>query len=299
MKNGIPAGLWLEVRVQLRSHHKLTSSARTLGIPRVHLLGHLVSLWLGALEFAEDGDLWRGSEEKTHRFIESLAELTFPPERFVEVLRLDGWLDDWCIHDWLDYAGKYLYSRYKSHNRKKLAAIWAKHGRAYGRDGEKDDGAEETDDGGDGDVNGMRVGCERDVNGMSLNLPLTLNPNNNPNSNLKPLTLNPSTQDRKEMKSPKGGVGENAATSGDRAEPQAGKSPKGITSLARGAEPPPEPAEREDAMLESSAKKNAGFFNSCKEGSRVKGFIATQDELTGDAVPLKQVFEAFMPLLSF
>ena len=161
---------WLEVRVQLRNHHKLNSSATSLGIPRVNLLGHLVALWLGVLEFAEDGDLWRGNEEKTLRFIASLAELPFLPERFVEVLRLDGWLDGWLIHDWLDYSGRYLYAKYKSRHRSKLAEIWAKHGRRYGEGGD-----------------GMRMGCERDADGLDLGcdsrLPLTLYP--------IPSTLNP------------------------------------------------------------------------------------------------------------
>lgn len=239
-------GLWLEVRVQLRGHHKLNASAKTLGIPRVYLLGHLVSLWLGVLEYAEDGDLWRGTEEKTLRFIESLAELPFDPARFVEVLRLDGWLDGWLIHDWLDYAGKYLHAKYKSHNRQRLVEIWTKHGRTYGRDGEKRNGG------------GPRLGREWDAVGPSLEpdsaLPLTQDP--------QPTTLNPYTLDEKKGENPKGGVG--------------------------GSPGPPD-----------GAKEKAGFFNLLSEGSRVKGFVPTQAELTGGGVTHKEVFEAFMPLLNF
>jgi hypothetical protein len=240
---GMKATHWLEVRVQLRNHHKLASSARSLEIPRVNLLGHLVSLWLGVLEFAEDGDLWRGDEAKTLRFIASLAELSFDPERFVEALRLDGWVDGWLIHDWLDYAGKYLYAKYKSHNRKKLVEIWTKHGRRYG-------------EGGDGV--GMHVGCERDADGPGAgcdsSLPLTLNP--------IPSTLNPYTLDETKINSPKGGVGGNAA-----AEPE--------------------------------KQENAGYSGFSFQGSRVKGAVATQAELTGDGVTHKQVYEAFLPLLIF
>ena len=249
---------WLEVRVQLRNHHKLNSSAKSLEIPRIYLLGHLVGLWLGALEFAEDGDLWRGDEESTLRFIASLAELPFDPERFVEVLRLDRWLDGWLIHDWLDYAGKYLYAKYKSHNKSKLVEIWAKHGRVYGEGRD----AVGMQVGCERDAVGMELGCERDADGLEVgcgsSLPYTLNPNNPTPSTLNPLALK---ETKKE--SPKGGVGGNAA---------------------------PEPEKRGNT---------GSFIFSSSQGSRVQSAVATQAELTGDGVTHRQVYEAFLPILSF
>lgn len=115
--------LWIEVSVDLRWHPKLISSAKSLNIPKVYLEGHLVSLWSGALEYAEDGDLWRGDDDSSLRFFESLAEIPAEPQRFLDVLRLDRWLDGWLIHDWLDHAAKYLIARYSSHNRERLVEI--------------------------------------------------------------------------------------------------------------------------------------------------------------------------------
>ena len=239
------AGAWLEVRIQMRNHYKVLSSAKLLEIPSAYMRGLLLSLWLGALEFAEDGDLWRGDDQTSIRFVGALAEAPFEPERFIEVLRLDRWLDGWIIHDWLDYVGKLLYAKYKSSNRKRLVDIWAKHGRQYGRGGENDD----ADEGCDWDANGMSSGCEN-------RLPLTLNPNP------ETITLNPYALDKKKGKSPKGGLGEKPANADGR-----------------------------------NNQGEQGAFQVFSEGKRVKGFVATQAELTGGGLTHKEVYEAFLPLL--
>jgi hypothetical protein len=183
--------LWIEVRVNLRWHPKVISSAKSLGIPKVHFEGHLVSMWSGALEYAEDGDLWRGDEERSVRFVESLAEIPGDPAAFISALRLDRWLDGWLIHDWLDYSGRYLISRYKSHNRERLVEIWEKHGKVYGRDPA------------DSTSQGKSSGSGREANGTDFCLPYTHNPT--------PSTLNPLALKETKKESPKGGVGENAA----------------------------------------------------------------------------------------
>ena len=186
--------LWIEVRVELRWHPKLISSAKSLAIPKVYLEGHLVSLWSGALEYAEDGDLWRGDEERSIRFIESLAEIPDNPGRFIEVLRLDHWLEGWLIHDWLDHAAKYLIAKYKSHNRERLVEIWAKHGKVYGR--EQDNGTSQ----------GKLLGMDGEVVGTNSDPPLTLNPEPLP-LNQKPITLNPRTLNKRKESNPMGGAG--------------------------------------------------------------------------------------------
>ncbi|MCD8349170.1 MAG: hypothetical protein LUC93_00980, partial [Planctomycetaceae bacterium] len=232
------AGAWLEVRIQMRNHYKVLSSAKLLDIPNAYMRGLILSLWLGALEFAEDGDLWRGDDTASIRFVGALAEVPFEPERFIEVLRLDRWLDGWLIHDWLDYVGKLLYTKYKSSNRGRLVEIWTKHGRQYGRGTDSDD-----EEGCGEDAEGMSSGCQK-------RLPSTLNPNP------IQITLNPYALDNKKGESPKGGLGESETNQGEQ-----------------------------------------GILHNRLEGKRVKGFVATQAELTGDGLPHKEVYEAFLPLL--
>ncbi len=228
--------LWIEVSVDLRWHPKLISSAKSLDLPKVYLQGHLVNLWSGALEYAEDGDLWRGDEAGSLRFFESLAEIPSEPQRFLDVLRLDRWIDGWLIHDWLDHAAKYLITRYSSHNRDRLMEIYAKHNRVYGRDSDK---AGSTSQGKLWGSNGEAVADNSDP-------PKTHNP--------KPPTRNPYTPKETNKENPKGGVGGN------------------------------------DGVPRAS-------FSLIPSGSRVKGCAYSQAELTGDALPHKIVFEAFMPVL--
>lgn len=93
-----------------------------------YLIGHLHLLWHAALEQAEDGDLTRWSDE----FIAESADFPGDAPQFVRLLQDHKWLDGKLLHDWPDYAGKYLVGKYAKDHRDKLVAIWAKHGRIYG-----------------------------------------------------------------------------------------------------------------------------------------------------------------------
>ena len=126
--------LYGKIRTELLRHPKLIASAKSLALPKVYLVGHLTSMWLNALEFAEDGDLWRGNDEASLRFFESLADIPAEPERFLAVFRKDRWLDDWLIHDWLDHTSELLISRHSSHHRQLLVEIYRKHNRIYGKE---------------------------------------------------------------------------------------------------------------------------------------------------------------------
>jgi hypothetical protein len=95
--------------------------------------------------------------------------------------------------------------------------------------------------------------------GDRLDLPVTLSPSVSPNGNER-VTLSPSAHEKGEIRSPKGGGGGNSRS-------------------------PP-----------------AGERASCsnfQEGSRAQGFPILQSELSGDGLTLKEVFEAFYPLLAF
>ncbi len=258
--------LYARISADLRHHPKVVSSAKSLDIPKVYVIGHLISMWLGALEFAEDGDLWRGDDESSLRFFESLAEIPGDTTRFLEVFRRDRWLDGWLIHDWLDYTGDLLVARYSSHNRPLLVAIYQKHNRVYGRETEgvpdlpHPDGAHGKLLGSDREVGGNKPGSS----GNQSDLPVTPSP--------KPQALNPITQKVKEK------VTLNPLTP----ETQEKRSPM----RGMGGSSPP-----------TSSGKPRAFSEILKEGSWEPGYPVTQSQLTGDGLSHKDVFEAFLPLL--
>ena len=193
--------LYGKIRAELLRHPKLIASAKSLALPKVYLVGHLTSMWLGALEFAEDGDLWRGSDEASLRFFESLADIPADPERFLAVFRQDRWLDDWLIHDWLDHTSELLISRHSSHHRSLLVEIYRKHNRIYGSgldDEPHPDGVQGKLLGSEWEAHGKRVASVGDHSDP----PLTLSP--------KPKTPSPITQEIKERKKPNWGLGENS-----------------------------------------------------------------------------------------
>lgn len=91
-------------------------------------MGHLHALWHVALEQQEDGDLSSWSDE-------SIAEYSdFPGDapQYVRLLQKYRWLDGKIIHDWLDYAGRFLMKKYSTSGRERLVDIWFKYGRIYG-----------------------------------------------------------------------------------------------------------------------------------------------------------------------
>ena len=81
------------------------------------------------MEQQEDGDLSKWSDA----FIAESADYTGDPEQFVQALQKYGWLDGKRIHDWIDYAKRYLESKYRTNNPQRLHEIWALYGKAYGK----------------------------------------------------------------------------------------------------------------------------------------------------------------------
>ena len=113
---------WLEVHQELRDHRKLYACADELNVEPVLLLGTLVSLWLWALDNAQDGSLAGVSNR-------SIARAAKWPERkadkLVEALISNGWIDrdgdDLVLHDWSDYAGRLMDRRAADADRKRRA----------------------------------------------------------------------------------------------------------------------------------------------------------------------------------
>lgn len=120
---------WIESHTNVSRHRKTVECASALRIPVVHFVGHLHLLWHAVLEQQADGDLAKWSDAA----ISAAALYTGSAPRFVAVLISNGFLDsDRKIHDWLDYAGKYLTRKYGTSDKQRLIEIWAKHGRQYG-----------------------------------------------------------------------------------------------------------------------------------------------------------------------
>jgi len=99
------------------------------------MVGHLTTLWANVLELAEDGDITKWSVED----IADYAGWEDDPKWFYTALLndKDGWLDEKdgkrLIHDWWEYAGRYLKAKYKTHNPNKLTYIETLYGKTLGK----------------------------------------------------------------------------------------------------------------------------------------------------------------------
>lgn len=118
---------WIESHTVLSRHRKLRELAIALRLRPAYVAGHLHLLWHAALEQQEDGDL----SSWTDQFIADQADFAGDAPQFVRLLQQLRWLDDRLIHDWLDYAGRYLESKYKTSNPRRLREIWNAHGINY------------------------------------------------------------------------------------------------------------------------------------------------------------------------
>lgn len=115
---------WIESHTVLVRHRKVVDFAIILGIKPVAAIGHLHALWHSVLEQAEDGDLSQWSD----KFIAAAASWDGDSEYFCKALRGCLWLDPGnLVHDWLDYAGRYLETKYKSSHPEFLRQIKEKH----------------------------------------------------------------------------------------------------------------------------------------------------------------------------
>lgn len=125
---------WIESHQTLASHPKTRKAARALGIPPVHLMGHLHCLWHWALDLAEDGDLskfdaediaiaaqWDGDGQQ---LVDALLDCGFGDGP--GFLERDGSYGDpqaglsgaLVLHDWWAYAGKLVARRQQDRERK-------------------------------------------------------------------------------------------------------------------------------------------------------------------------------------
>ena len=284
--------LWLAISVDLVFHPKLICAAIDLEVDEAHMLGILTRTWLMAFKYAKDGELWRGDEDATFRFVSVITGYKGDVNQLVEVLRRNHWLDGWLIHDWLDYVGPFLVKSFKTSRRPWLVATWKKHGRIYGArqmqeeegDGEGEDATpdgEPPDDGGrsrpstepDGDdsgsdqeVVGNQSGSEQELQPKPINNPI---PIQTINREIEPKTLSPPAQGKKKRKALNGGLG-GIATVGD---------------VLGSMDSAPEPA------------KDRGFLIFVKEGGRAEGLNTPDFPLS--LVTVEDVYAVYQNVLRF
>ena len=102
---------WLQVHQSLRNHRKTLSAARRLEISSVQLAGHLVFLWLWAIDNSPSGDLAGIEAEVLAEAAGWAGEAAAFLEALVAVDFLEGEPGAWAIHHWHDYTGRLLERR--------------------------------------------------------------------------------------------------------------------------------------------------------------------------------------------
>lgn len=118
---------WIESHTVLLRHRKIIQVSADLSIPPVHLIGHLHALWHAVLEQQEDGDL----TDWPNVMIAQAASYPGDADLFVCTLQARNLLDGKIVHDWLDYAGRYLTGKYRTSNPRKLKQIYTLHKTVY------------------------------------------------------------------------------------------------------------------------------------------------------------------------
>ncbi len=97
---------WIEVHQALRDHKKTLSLGKELNIRPVYVIGHLVSLWLWAVDNAPAGDITSIPADT----IATASQWRGNNDRYLQALINSGWVDKskrrLLLHSWHNYAGK-------------------------------------------------------------------------------------------------------------------------------------------------------------------------------------------------
>ena len=134
---------WIKSYQSLERHPKLLELMTSLGVNQSEAIGLLHRFWWWCVDYAEDGDLTRFSNEQVAGMLGLSND-----KPFIETMVNCGFIERkpyLRIHDWTDYVGEYLYSKYRSSNLKKYKSIVRaykgghKGGHKYGLDLDKID----------------------------------------------------------------------------------------------------------------------------------------------------------------
>lgn len=109
---------WIESHQELREHPKTKRLCRVLALPRPMVVGYLHFLWWWSYDYAADGDLSKFTDED----IADAIDWEGDPGVLVGALTQCGFLTEGRqIHDWEDFAQKWI-ERRKSDRERKAAA---------------------------------------------------------------------------------------------------------------------------------------------------------------------------------
>lgn len=94
-------------------------------------LGFLGLFWAKVLKLRDSGDITGWKPDYVARLTRARAQ----PEQLMEALRLHRWIDDdngnTRIHNWIDFAGRFLEARYRTGNPERLREIWSMYGKTW------------------------------------------------------------------------------------------------------------------------------------------------------------------------
>lgn len=113
---------WIESHINLADHPKVHNLSRTLCVRYPDAIGTLHLLWWYTMRFAwRDGDLSKHGGDA----IEGACKWAGERGDLVKALQSTGWLDDFHVHDWLDFAGRLVNDRlrYERTNAKRTRSV--------------------------------------------------------------------------------------------------------------------------------------------------------------------------------
>ncbi len=109
---------WIESHTTLLEHPKAKRLCRLLKLRRRDAVGLLHMLWWWALEYSPEGDLSDVPDDDVADAVDWKRDAS----ELVAALTLAGFLDDdRKLHDWFDYAGRWIERRAANAERKRLA----------------------------------------------------------------------------------------------------------------------------------------------------------------------------------
>jgi len=104
-------GLWIKIYVSVFTHEKTLHMAELLGTQPLYAASHMISLWTWAMSNRQEGSL----DGLTAKQIALAAQYQGDEKKFIQALLTSKYLDeDYAIHNWTTYAGKFLEVK-KSH----------------------------------------------------------------------------------------------------------------------------------------------------------------------------------------